>query len=117
MMFLFTSMQAWVCTAATDMRRSFDGLIALTRNAIAQEPTSGHLFVFFNRRRDVVKMLYWDGGGFCIWSKRLEEGTFAPVVNSGSPESGSVLLDRAGLLLLLEGIDPSKMKRRKRFQM
>ncbi len=112
-MFLPASMQAWVCAQPTDMRRSYDGLCMLARTVVLQEPTCGHLFVFFGRRRDAVKVLYWDGTGFCIWAKRLEVGTFAPVSAIGS--SGSIQLDRAGLLLLLEGVDLSKTKRRKRF--
>jgi transposase len=56
----------------TDMRRSFRGLIAMTEGVLRQQPLSGHLFVFVNRRRDLLKILYWDGSGFCIWYKKLE---------------------------------------------
>ena len=114
-MFLPSSMQAWVCAQPTDMRRSYDGLCMLARTVILQEPTSGHLFVFFGRRRDAVKVLYWDGTGFCIWSKRLEAGTFAPV--TADENSGSIQLDRAGLLLLLEGVDLAQTKKRKLFHL
>ena len=114
-MFLFSSMQAWVCAQPTDMRRSYDGLCMLARTVVLQEPTCGHLFVFFGKRRDAVKVLYWDGTGFCIWSKRLEAGTFAPVTAVGN--APGIQLDRAGLLLLLEGVDLKKTKRRKRFRL
>ena len=61
---------------ATDMRKSFTGLITLTEAVLRQDPASGHLFVFINRRRDMIKILYWDGTGFCIWYKRLSRGGF-----------------------------------------
>jgi len=113
-MFLQSNMQAWVCTEPTDMRRSFDGLCALARNVIRQEPTSGHLFVFFGKRRDAVKVLYWDTTGFCIWAKRLEVGTFAPLDKNNESR---LLLDRAGLLLLLEGVDLKQTQKRKRYSL
>ncbi len=112
-MFIPSHLSAWVCTAPTDMRRSFNGLSALAREVIRQEPTSGHLFVFFSRRRDCVKILYWDISGFCIWSKRLEEGTYAKTSSSDNAES--IQLDRAQLLLILEGIDLKETRKRKRF--
>ena len=59
-----------------DMRKSFDGLIALSKNGMGQDPLSGHLFVFVNRRGNILKALYWDRSGFCVWSKRLEAGNF-----------------------------------------
>ena len=114
-MFIQSNMQAWICIEPTDMRRSFDGLSLITRSIIRQEPTSGHLFVFFNKRRDMVKILYWDSSGFCIWSKRLEVGSFATLRQAG--DSHSVHLDRAHLLLLLEGIDIEKTRKRKHFSL
>ena len=68
--------KVYLATDVTDMRKSFPGLIALTEAVLRQEPTSGHLFMFLNRRRDMMKILYWDGTGFCIWAKRLERGSF-----------------------------------------
>ena len=68
--------KVYLAKDATDMRRSFRGLITLTESVLRQEPISGHLFVFLNRRRDLMKILYWDGTGFCIWYKRLERGSF-----------------------------------------
>ena len=68
--------KVYLAKDATDMRKSFRGLILLTETVLRQEPGSGHLFVFLNRRRDLMKILYWDGTGFCIWYKRLERGSF-----------------------------------------
>jgi transposase len=69
----------FVANGATDLRRSFDRLAAMATEVLGQDPFSGHLFVFFNRRRDRVKLLYWERGGFWVLCKRLETGTFAPV--------------------------------------
>ena len=100
---------------ATDMRKGFPGLIALTEAVLRQEPTSGHLFVFLNRRRDLMKILYWDGTGFCIWSKRLERGSFQrPPVVTGN-ESLGLELSAAQLSMMLEGIDLSSVRQRVRF--
>ena len=70
------SVEVYICTQPTDMRKSFDSLSALTRDVLKQNPLSGQLFVFFNRGRNRVKVLYWDKYGFCIFLKRLEQGRF-----------------------------------------
>jgi transposase len=93
-----------------DMRKSFTGLIALTRHALQQDPLSGHLFVFVNRRGDYLKALYWDRSGFCLWAKRLERGRFI----SNWQQTRDRELDLTALLLLLEGIEPAH--RRLRYQ-
>jgi transposase len=67
----------WLCLEPTDMRRSFDGLSAMVRNHLGENPTSGHWFVFINRRRTQMKLLAFEGDGYCVWSKRLEQGQFA----------------------------------------
>ncbi|ABM62065.1 IS66 Orf2 family protein [Halorhodospira halophila SL1] len=66
----------WLCTRATDMRCSFDGLAALVRRHLGRDPLSGQGFIFVNRRRTLMKLLYFDGDGYCVWSKRLEQGQF-----------------------------------------
>jgi transposase len=91
-----------------DMRRSFDGLIALSRNAMGKDPMSGHLFVFVNRRGNILKALYWDRTGFCVWSKRLEEGSFI----SNWKKERELEMDYTQLKLLLEGIEKKTQKKR-----
>jgi transposase len=91
-----------------DMRRSFDGLYALTRHGLKQDPLSGHLFVFLNRRATQIKVLYWDRTGFCVWSKRLEIGHFL----SDWSKVRQREMDWTGFKLLLEGIEPGRCKKR-----
>jgi transposase len=91
-----------------DMRKSFDGLYALTRHALRQDPLSGSLFVFINRRATQMKVLYWDRSGFCLWAKRLEEGRFL----SDWRQVATQEMDWTGLKLLLEGIEPKRFRKR-----
>ena len=100
---------------ATDMRKGFPGLIALTEAVLRQEPTSGHLFVFLNRRGDMMKILYWDGTGFCIWSKRLERGSFQRPPAVAGDEGPGLELSAAQLLMMLQGIDLRSVRQRVRF--
>ena len=107
------TVRIFVSTQPTDMRRSFDGLAMMTRENMGQDPLSGHLFVFFNRRGDRVKIMFWDRSGYCIWYKRLEQGVFRlpqSIVNMPNPE-----VEVTDLSLILEGIDLSSARRRKRF--
>ncbi|MBL6748943.1 MAG: IS66 family insertion sequence element accessory protein TnpB [Nevskia sp.] len=94
---------ARVCLAAgiTDMRKGFDGLAALIQQVLTEDPFSGQVFVFRGRRGDLVKLLWWDGDGLCLFSKRLERGKFIWPRAS----SGTVHLTAAQLSMLLEGID------------
>ena len=96
-----------------DIRKSFDGLIGVVRSALTVDPLSPTFFVFFNKDRNKLKILYWDNDGFAIWYKRLERGTFHLTL----PSTGetSVTLTRAQLAMLLEGIDFKNVKKRKRF--
>jgi transposase len=77
MMHLPASVRVYVCLTPRDMRRSFDGLHALVRDHLELDPFAGHLYLFASRRRDRLKILYWDRDGFALWAKRLEEGTCA----------------------------------------
>jgi transposase len=101
-------------TAPTDMRKSFDGLAAIVAEQLQQDPLSGHLFIFASKRRDRVKLLYYERGGLAIWYKRLEEGTFAVPQPSGDGQS--VQLTAEQLALILSGVDLAGAKRRKRYE-
>ena len=92
----------------TDMRKSFDGLYALTRQELAQDPLSGRLFVFINRRATQMKVLYWDRTGFCVWAKRLEQGRFLSDWRHATTRE----MDWTGLKLLLEGIEAKVFRKR-----
>jgi len=91
----------WIVAGVTDMRRGFTGLSAQVQMALEQEPLSGHVFVFRGRRGNLIKVLWFDGDGLCLFSKRLERGRFVWPQAS----SGTVALTRAQLAMLLEGID------------
>jgi transposase len=92
------------------MRKSFDGLAAATTRVIRKDPLSGHVFVFCNRRRHLLKVLLWDGAGFCIFAKRLEKGTFAWPAGPTPVE-----LRSEELSMLLGGIDLRHSRRRRWF--
>lgn len=90
------------------MRKSFDGLSGLVRQELGEDPLSGSLFVFCNRRRNMVKLLYWDHDGFALWFKRLEKGRFSlPAI-----PASDYRIDRRELVLLLEGVVPKKVSQR-----
>ena len=111
MLSLPPSARIFVCLEAADMRRSFDGLSAMVEQVIERDPLSGHLFVFRNRRGDRVKILWWDKDGLALWYKRLERGVFRFPQRAGAQAE----LSAAELMLLLEGIEVTGMKRRKRY--
>ncbi len=93
--------RVWLACGVTDMRKGFDGLSAIVQLQLAENPHSGHLFVFRGRRGDRVKILWWDGDGLCLFAKRLERGRFVWPQTA----SGTVHLSQAQLSMLLEGID------------
>jgi transposase len=93
--------QIWLAAGVTDMRKGFDGLAAQVQGALAENPFSGHVFVFRGRAGDRVKVMWWDGTGLCLFAKRLERGRFV----WPQAQSGSVSLSAAQLSMLLEGID------------
>ncbi len=97
-----------------DLRKGFDGLAALVETVLAQDPLSGHLFVFRNKRRDRLKLLYWDGDGYAIWYKRLESGSFrfpAPATTAAS-----LTISAADLTMLLDGVDLASVRRQARYR-
>jgi transposase len=120
MLSLPIAVRIFVYTGVTDMRRSFDRLAQMVEEHLEQDPESGHLYLFFNRRRDCVKMLLWEGDGFVIWYKRLEAGTFAvpapDTPRSDESRSAGVPIRARDLNLLLAGADPARVTRRKRFE-
>jgi transposase len=95
------STEIWIAAGTTDLRRGFTGLSAVVQTVLMQSPLSGHVFVFRGRRGDLIKVLWWDGDGLCLFAKRLERGRFV----WPKAESGVVSLSRAQLSMLLEGID------------
>jgi len=96
-----------------DIRKSFDGLLGIIRSVLHADPLTPTFFLFFNKGRNKLKILYWDNDGFVIWYKRLEKGTFHLTL----PHTGeaSLTLTRAQLAMFLEGMDFQKVKKRKRF--
>ena len=112
MLNLVNGVRIYVATGATDMRRGFNGLQGQVTSVLNQDPLSGHLFLFINRRRDKLKILYWDVDGLAIWYKRLESGTFQlPRIEA---DQTHVEIRNDELVMLLRGIDLSS-KRRKRY--
>src|SRR5258707_15757751 len=90
-----------IAAGFTDLRRGFTGLSGMVQTTLQENPFSGHVFVFRGRRGDLIKMLWWDGDGLCLFAKRLERGRFI----WPQATSGTVSLTRAQLSMLLEGID------------
>ena len=110
-----SDLQIFVSTTPTNMSYSFDSLMGRAQSIFEQDPTSGHLFLFFNRRRDKLKILYWDGDGLAIWYKRLEVSTFQ-VLTTASDEEG-MEIEYWQLIELLDGLDFETGRRRKRFRL
>jgi transposase len=107
------NVRVFLCTQPTDLRKGFDGLHALASQVFQRDPLEGHLFLFLNRRRDRIKLLYWDRDGLAVWAKRLELGTYQ--IPSSPAESRGMELDATQLALLLTGIDLKSAQRRKRY--
>ncbi|HEX5065190.1 MAG TPA: IS66 family insertion sequence element accessory protein TnpB [Myxococcota bacterium] len=105
------SVRIFVGREAVDMRKGFDGLSALVIDVIDEDPQSGHLFVFFNKRRDRMKAIVWDGSGYWVLAKRLEHGRFK-IFDRVSAKRGGLELSSTELALLLDGIDLRGSKRR-----
>ena len=111
MLTLPPAVRLFVCTPPTDMRRGFDRLALMVEQVLQQDPFSGHLFVFRSKRADRVKVLYWDRDGYAVWYKRLEKGTFRFPQSLGDGAE----LPASALALILEGVDPTKVKRSPRY--
>ena len=101
-------------SGSTDMRKSFDGLSSIIRGTFGSDPTDESLFLFVNKRRDRIKALWWDGDGYALWYKRLEEGTFETV--PARPGEKRVRIDSTQLAMILGGVRLESARRRKRYR-
>jgi transposase len=106
---LWPTTTIFLATAPTDLRKAYDGLAVLVRQSLGQDPLSGSLFVFCNRRRDRIKILFWEEGGYWLCARRLEAGTF----RWPQEEGPCARYRREELLLLLGGIDLAQTRARK----
>lgn len=102
----------FLCMTPVDMRKSFDALFGIVQQEFRQDPLSGHLFLFVNRRRDRMKAIFWDDDGFVIWYKRLEVGTWQIPTSTSS----TMQLEIHELAMILRGIDLRSARRRARYQ-
>ena len=113
------AVRVFLCSRPTDMRKSFDGLFGMVREFLGQDPLSGHLFLFLNRRRDRAKILFWDRDGLVIWYKRLEAGSFQsldPTPRTAQTSGAAGLeLSATELALILSGVNLATARHRKRY--
>lgn len=109
------SVRVFVATQPVDGRKGPDSLMALVRDAMGLDPLSGHLFVFFTKRLDRVRIVYWDRSGIAMWTKRLERGRYRPTCSADGMLSASSI-EAAELALILEGIDLAGARRRPRWE-
>jgi transposase len=110
----FTDIRIFLCMTPTNMNYSFDGLMGQAQRVFEQDPCSGHLFLFLNRNRDRIKILFWDQDGFCIFYKRLEAGSFQ-LPRAANDQQG-VELSYTQLTRLLNGLDLQTARRRRRYR-
>lgn len=103
--------KVWLCCEPVDLRKSFNGLTALVKVQLQANPSSGQGFVFINRRKTQLKLLYFDGSGYCIWMKRLEQGQFHGVRGN----TGKSLISTTELQMIIAGIAIDNLRRYKRF--
>ena len=115
MLSLSPAIRIFLCAAPADLRKSFDGLSALVRQALGDDPLSGHRFVFRNRKGDRLKIPAWEEDGWCLWYKRLEQGVvrFPAAAGDGPPR---VEVRAAALAMLLDGVILEKVQRRPRYR-
>lgn len=115
MLLLSRAVHVYVATEPCCLRKSFEGLANEVRQALAKDPLSGHVFVFLNRRKNMVKLLLWTRGGFTIFAKRLEQGTFT-FPERVTSTAASVEIDVHELSMLLEGIDVARARTSRRWE-
>jgi transposase len=114
MLTLPPAVRVYLCCEPTDMRKSFNGLEAATRSVLKRDPLSGHMFVFMNRRANLIKILFWDRSGLCILAKKLERGRFKLPREVGEDVT-HIEVESAELGLMLEGLDLRGARRRQRW--
>lgn len=112
MLGLSANLRYFLCSKVIDMRNGFDGLAGIVRNSLEKDPVSGDIFVFINKTRSQIKLLYWDGDGFALYYKRLEKGRYSLPAHNGLSKE----LKREELLMLLEGLSFLEMKQKRRFK-
>lgn len=116
MFFPEAQVRVWLYTEPTDMRKSFDGLSALVKEKLSEDPLSGQLFVFVNRKRNYLKALYFDRSGYALWAKRLEQGQFHYRRDNAICTGNKQALNMTELKLMLEGIEVRSVHRYKRYR-
>jgi transposase len=112
MLGLSANLRYFMCCTLIDMRNGFDGLAGIVRNHLKKDPISGDVFIFLNKTRTHIKILYWDGDGFALFYKRLERGRYSLTVH----HEPSKQIKREELMMLLEGLSYSKMSQKKRYK-
>jgi transposase len=114
MLAVAASTRVYLYMRDVDMRRSFDGLMAIVQSEFSRDIRLGDYFMFINKRRDRIKIIWWDQDGLAIFMKRLEAGTIQKP--HAEENAKSLIIDQAQLSMLLSGIDVSSIKRRKRYE-
>jgi transposase len=112
MLGLSANLRYFLCCNTVDMRNGFDGLAGIVRNHLKRDPISGDVFIFINKKRTHIKLLYWDGDGFALFHKRLERGRYAFTADNATTKQ----LPREELLMLLEGLSFNEMSKKKRYR-
>ena len=114
MLHLSASCRYYLYTDAADMRKGFDSLSGIISSCMKLDALSGTVFIFFNKKHNQVKLLFWEGDGFAMYYKRLEKGTYElPIINT---EINSAIITHQQLQLILQGISLKSVRRRKRYQ-
>ena len=115
MLSLANQVRIFLARDPCDMRKSFHGLVGLTESVLGKDPLSGDLFVFINRRRDRIKLLYWGGTGFCIWYQQLEQGSYQ-LPDAAKAGAEGIEITASQLSLILDGIDLASVRQRPRYR-
>jgi len=112
MLGLSANLRYFLCCSTIDMRNGFDGLAGIIRNHLKKDPISGDVFIFLNKKRTHIKLLYWDGDGFALFYKRLERGRYSRTTHN----EPSKQIKREELMMLLEGLSFEVMSKKRRYK-